>query len=89
MGWRESREENSPGDIVCFAKEKAGLGIHSYSIVNRALLGKWVWRSAKEYSIWKEVIRLKYQVEEGGWFTKNLRGSGGVGLWKDISKENK
>ena len=89
LGWRESGEENSPGDIVCFAKEKAGLGIHSYSIVNRALLGKWVWRSAKEYSIWKEVFRLKYQVEEGGWFTKNLRGSGGVGLRKDISKENK
>ena len=43
----------------------------------------------EEYSIWKEVIKLKYQVEEGGWFTKNSRGSGKVGLCKDISKENK
>ena len=40
-------------------------------------------------SVWKDVIRLKYQVEEGGWFTKNPRGSGGVGLWKDKSKENR
>ena len=62
--------------------------MHSLSIVNRALLGKWVWRFTKdENSIWKDVIRLKYHTEEGGWFTKNPMGSGGVGLWKDISKE--
>ena len=49
-----------------------------------------MWRFAEEgCSIWKDVIRLKYQVEEGGWFTKNLKGSGRVGLWKDISKENR
>ena len=41
-----------------------------------------------EESIWKEIIRLKYQVEKGGWFTKNPRGNFGVGLWKDINKEN-
>ena len=75
-------------DVVCSSKEKGGLGIRRLSIVNRALLGKWVWRFAKEHSIRKEVIRLKYQVEQGGWFTKIPRGSGGVGLWKDISKEN-
>ena len=68
-------------DIACFSKEKGGLGIRRLSIINRALLGKWVWRFAEEeYSIWKKVIRLKYQVEQGGWFTKIPRGSGGVGL---------
>ena len=77
-------------DIVFSSKEKGGLGIRNLSIVNRALLGKWVWRfTEEEYSIWKEVIKLKYQVKEGGWFTKISRGSGGVDLWKDISKENK
>ena len=77
-------------NIVCSSKEYGGLSIRNLSVVNRALLGKWVWRFAEEESSnWKEVIRLKYQVEEGGWFIKNLRGSFGVGLWKDISKENK
>ena len=32
------------------------------------------------YSIWKDITRLKYQVEEEDWFTKKSRGSGGVGL---------
>ena len=33
------------------------------------------------------MIRLKYDMEDGGWFTKNPRGSYGLGLWKEISKE--
>ena len=76
-------------NVVCYGKENGGLGIRSLYVVNRALLGKWVWRFAKEEeSIWKEIIRLKYQVEDGGWFTKIPRENFGVGLWKDISKEN-
>ena len=52
---------------MCYAKEKGGLGIHSLSIVNRALLGKWVWKFAEEEnSIWKDVIKLKYHKEKGG-----------------------
>ena len=35
-------------DLVCYAKKKGGLGIHGLSIVNRALLGKWVWKFAEE-----------------------------------------
>ena len=34
----------------------------------------------EERSIWKDITKLKYQVEEGGWFTKILKGSHGVGL---------
>ena len=52
---------------MCYAKEKVGLGIHSLSIVNKALLGKWVWKFAEEEnSVWKYVIKLKYHKEEGG-----------------------
>ena len=64
-----------------FGKGNVGLGIRSLYVVNQALLGKWVWRFAEEESSnWKVVIRLKYQVEEGGWFTKIPRGSFRVGL---------
>ena len=30
---------------------------------------------------------LKYGVDEGGWLTKAVRGSFGVGLWKEIYKK--
>ena len=33
------------------------------------------------------MIRLKYLVEEGGWFTKTTRGNSGMGPWEDIDKE--
>ena len=60
------------------AKEKGGLGIRNLYITNRALLGKWIWRfGQEENSIWKDIIKLKYQVEVGGWFTKIPRGSHG------------
>ena len=35
--------------------------------------------------MWEKIITLKYHIEEGGWFTKEPRGSFRVGLWKDIS----
>ena len=68
-------------NTVCLSKEKGGLGIRSLSAMKRAFLGKWLWRFAvEEDSPWKNSIKLKYDIEDGGWFTKNLRGSGGVGL---------
>ena len=73
---------------ICLSKVKGGLGIRNLSMLNKALLGKWVWRfSVEENSTWRKVIRLKYQTEERGWFVKTPRGSYGVGMWKDISKE--
>ena len=74
--------------VVCLHKEKGGLGVRNLAVMNKALLGKWVWRFAiKDNPAWKEVIRLKYQVQEGGWFTRDLWGSFSVGLWKDINRE--
>ena len=34
-------------NLVCVNKE-GGLGIHSFMALNKALLGKWSWRFAKE-----------------------------------------
>ena len=33
------------------------------------------------------MISTKYEEEAGGWFTRDIRGGYGTGLWKDISKE--
>ena len=35
----------------------------------------------------RDLIKLKYGLEDGGWLLVEPRGSFGVGLWKDIKKE--
>ena len=75
-------------NMVCSSKEKGGWGVRDLSLVNKALLGKWVWRfTVEDNSIWKDAISIKYLVEEGGWYTKTTRGNSELGPWKDISKE--
>ena len=32
------------------------------------------------------MISSKYEEVDGGWFTRDIRGGYGTGLWKDISK---
>ena len=74
--------------VVCRPKEEGGLGIRKIDLLNKALLGKWVWRYAYEKdNLWKTVIGVKYGQEGGGWKTKEVCGPFGVGLWKDIMKE--
>ena len=58
--------------------------------LNKALLGKWVWRFAVEKdNLWRLMIRVKYGQEEFGWKTKEGRGTYGVGVWKEVMKEAK
>ncbi|XP_019074375.1 uncharacterized protein LOC109122301 [Vitis vinifera] len=74
--------------VVCSPKEEGGLGIRKIDLLNKALLGKWVWRYAYEKdNLWKTVIGVKYGQEGCGWKTKEVCGPFGVGLWKDIMKE--
>ena len=74
--------------LVSSPKEEGGLGIQKIDLLNKALLGKWVWRYAYEkYNFWKTVIGVKYGQEGCGWRTKEVCGSFGVGLWKEIMKE--
>ncbi|RVW49313.1 Peptidyl-prolyl cis-trans isomerase FKBP20-1 [Vitis vinifera] len=69
--------------------EKEGLGIRKIDLLNKALLGKWIWRFAFEKEIlWNKVIGVKYGYEGFGWRTNETRGTFGVGVWKEILKES-
>ena len=54
--------------IVCEDKSKGSLGVKSFGLFIKALLGKWAWRFANEKkALWNQVIRRKYGEETGGW----------------------
>ncbi|KAJ9699196.1 hypothetical protein PVL29_008009 [Vitis rotundifolia] len=75
-------------EAVCMDKEKGGLGLRKLVPLNKALLGKWVWRFAKSKDeLWKQVLLAKYGQEDFGWRTKKVNGALGVGVWKEIMKE--
>ena len=57
---------------VCEDKRNDGLGIRKFVVLNKALLGKLLWRYAHECdSPWRKIIQGKYPVGLGG------RGGGG------------
>ncbi|RVW16810.1 putative ribonuclease H protein [Vitis vinifera] len=89
--WGGGALENKPHlvswKVVCADKKKGGLGIRSLATFNKALLGKWLWRFANENELlWKQIILSKYDLQEGGWCSKNARNRYGVGVWKAIRK---
>jgi hypothetical protein len=56
-------------------------------LFNRALLGKWLWRYATERgALWRKVVDVKYDSLSGGWCSKEVGGSYGVGVWKCIRR---
>ena len=76
-------------DVVCTEKFNGGLGLRRIVTLNRALLGKWIWRFACEKdNLWKQVISTKYGQEDYGWRAKKVSGAAGVGVWKEIMKES-
>lgn len=55
--------------------------------LNRALMGKWLWRFAMEMdALWRKVVAIKYGSMSGGWCSEEARGSFGVGVWKCIRR---
>ena len=73
---------------MCTDKRKGGLGIKSFSKMNKALLCKWSWRFANDRnSLWRKVICSKFGETNGGWHTCDLRGGYETSLWKEIRKE--
>ncbi|RVW24959.1 putative ribonuclease H protein [Vitis vinifera] len=56
-------------EVVCTDKNKGGLGLRKLALLNKALLGKWIWRYAcNKDNLWKQVITTKYGQEglDGG-----------------------
>ena len=73
---------------VCSEKSKGGIGLKSLYKLNKALLSKWSWRFANEINaLWRKANCCKFGESSGGWHTRDIRGSYGTSLWKEISKE--
>ena len=74
--------------IVCSDKKEGGLGIRGSYNLNKALLSKWLWRSANERdSLWRKIISLKFGEDSRGWCSGTVRGPFGTGVWKEIREE--
>ena len=74
--------------MVCKSKESGGLGVRRLENLSKSMLGKWNWRLATEDNpSLKKLIKLKYGLEVWEWFTKEPKGSFGVGLLNDIRKD--
>ncbi|RVW11875.1 hypothetical protein CK203_085649 [Vitis vinifera] len=62
-------------EVVCADKEKGGLGLRKIAFLNKALLGKWIWRFVcDKENLWNEVISVKYGQEGLGWRTNKANG---------------
>ena len=73
---------------TCTEKKKWGLGLRSFSKLNKALLCKWSWQFTNERtSLWRKVVSSKFDENPGGWHTCDIKDGYDVGLWKEIGKE--
>jgi hypothetical protein len=72
---------------ICSPLQFGGLGVRNLCKFNQALLGKWLWRFATEKeAFWRLVVEAKYGSLNGGWCSKEVEGSFGVGVWKHIRR---
>lgn len=45
---------------VCKLKEQGGLGILDLDMMNKALLGKWIWKLVNSSGLWQTVLKARY-----------------------------
>ncbi|RVW58267.1 hypothetical protein CK203_110798 [Vitis vinifera] len=68
-------------ELSLLGEKKKWARCENLALMNSALLCKWNWRYANEReALWRRVISLKYDEEEGGWHTRDAMGRNGVGL---------
>jgi hypothetical protein len=67
--------------------EAGGLRVRNLIQFNRVLLGKWLWRFANdEDTWWRKLVEVKYDIMRGGWCSREVGGSYGVGVWECIRR---
>ncbi|CAN0880443.1 hypothetical protein LINGRAHAP2_LOCUS13650 [Linum grandiflorum] len=71
-------------------KSRGGLGIIDLRSMNKALLGKWLWRFGVEREAWwRDLIRLKFGLDRGSeWRSAGIRNTSGWSVWFWILKES-
>ena len=73
---------------ICAPLSSSGLGIRNLRFFNVALLEKWLWRFGHERdALWRQVIKVKYGCDWGGWCSSSFSSPYGVSLWKNIRQE--
>ena len=56
--------------------------------MNKALKVKWLWRFAREdNTLWKNLLKVKYDGDRLGWWSKKSPNPHGVGCQKSITNE--
>ncbi|RVW66520.1 LINE-1 reverse transcriptase-like [Vitis vinifera] len=74
-------------EAICEDKSKGGLGLRKLVFLNKALLGKWIWRFAYDKDdLWKQVITAKYGQEGHGWRAKRLMGLSAWGFGRKYGR---
>lgn len=70
---------------ICHTKQEGGLGIKVLSVMNDALLRKWLWRFSNEpEALWRRIIEGKHGCDSNGWDAKKTKQPYGMGLWRVI-----
>ncbi|KAE8659133.1 Mannose-P-dolichol utilization defect 1 protein [Hibiscus syriacus] len=73
-------------DLVCKPKKLGGLGIPNL-LLNRALLGKWVWKfAAEKNSWWKSVLCCVYNLDPNSLMIRNSWTARTSWIWRGIVK---
>ncbi|CAN1167737.1 Putative ribonuclease H protein At1g65750, partial [Linum perenne] len=76
-------------DMVKTSIHKGGLGVMDLDSFNRALLGKWMWRYARENKAWwRELMVFKCGEGSSKWQPRWNFTSAGLSVWKWIVKES-
>ena len=73
-------------ETICNPLAQGSLGIQSIEKVNKALLGKWLWRmGAQGNSLWKKILACKYRLDSDDW-CQCVRSQNYTvyGIWKSI-----